>query len=104
MNINPQHQQNGPNPRQPWMPTGQGTNYGYQPGQQPSQFMPSSAPMGQPNSSTGPPMMQNIPMFSSQNGNVTPPSSLNPTLSNPSAYGNAMKQQQMDKVMLDLKK
>lgn len=98
MNINPQ--QNRPNPGQPWMPTGQGQNFGYQPGQQSNQFMQPNPPMGPPKSSAaGPPMMQTVPMFSAQNGNATPPSSLNPAISNPQPQSNVMKQPQMDQVI-----
>ena len=94
----PQNQHSGPRPGQPWMPTGQGSAFGYQPRQPVNQFIPSSTPMGQPIASSGPPMVQNVPLFTAQNGNVTPPSSQNPSLNNSSAYGNSLKQTQMDQV------
>ncbi|XP_065058870.1 protein transport protein Sec24C-like [Rhopilema esculentum] len=78
MNIN--QQQGGPNPGQPWLPQpqGQGQNYGYQGGPPQAQGMRPGMAMVPPKSSTGPSAMQQVPMFSTQNGNVTPPASLNP--------------------------
>ena len=93
----PQNQP-GPRPGQHWMTPGQGPNFAYQPRQPANQFMPSNTPMGQPTASSGPPVVQNIPLFSAQNGNVTPPSSQNPPLNNPSPYGAAIKQTHMDQV------
>lgn len=103
MNINPQHLQNRPSPGQPWMPAGQGQGFGYQPGQQANQFMQTNTSTGSPKSSTGPPAMQNVPMFNAQNGSVTPPASLNPSLNNAPSYGNQMKQPQIDQVTSESK-
>ena len=98
----PQNQQSGPRPGQPWTATGQGSPFGFQPRQQSSQFVASNSPMNQPIASSGPPMAQNVPLFSAQNGNVTPPSSQNPSLNNPPGHGNFMKQTQMNQVNFKL--
>jgi len=94
----PQNQQSGPRPGQPWTGTSQGSPFGFQPRQQSNQFIASSTSMNQPIASSGPPMAQNVPLFSAQNGNVTPPSSQNPSLNNPPGHGNFMKQTQMNQM------
>ena len=94
MNIN--QQQGGPNPGQPWLPQGQGQNYGYRVGPPQVQGVRPGMAMVPPKSSTGPSAMQQVPMFSTQNGNVTPPAPLNPGMN----MGTGQPQQPMNQVTL----
>ena len=82
--MNPS-QQNRPN--LPWAPPGQGQNFGFQSGPPGNQNMQQGMAYGPPKSSNGPypgqpgtEVKHQVPMFGTQNGSVTPPSSLNPGL------------------------